>query len=290
MDRGKIKYLLELFGLVTLIFKLFIPARKLKILSIYFHDPSTKLFEKIVKYLIHKGYRFISLEEFNSIIDKKVLNEKVVVITIDDGFQNNKELLAIIRKYKVYVTIFVTTNAIETGNFWFELVGLGENRKKAYIIQETIRIKKLNAQAYYSEISNLKSKGVIGRSALTKEELLQMSAEAFVTIGSHTVSHISLPNKQIEIQKRELIESKKNLEQWTGEKVEYFSYPSGDYSEEQKELAKESGYKLCFTTDTTYIDLNGIDKYSIPRRCVNDDAGFFEAISKVCGIWYKIKK
>ena len=289
MNRRNLKYLFELFGFLTLLFKLFIPARKLKILSIYFHNPSPELFESIVKYLIVKGYGFISLDQFNVIIDKGKLNEKVAIITIDDGWQKNKELLEIIRKYKVYIAIFVTTSAIEEGNFWFEFVGLGNNnsinRK-----QEVIRIKKLYAEAYYSEISNLKSGTEIGRSALTREELILTSSEMCVTIGSHTVSHISLPNKQIEIQKRELIESKKKLEQWTGKKVEYFSYPSGDYSEEQKKLAKECGYKLCFTTETSYLELNRIDKYAIPRRCVNDDAGFYEAISKIYGIWYKIKK
>jgi peptidoglycan/xylan/chitin deacetylase (PgdA/CDA1 family) len=290
MNRRNIKYLIELFGLVLLMFKLFIPARKIKILSIYFHNPSPKLFESIIKHLVVKGYRFISLEQFNVIIDTKQLNEKVAVITIDDGWQNNIELLEIIRKYKVYITIFVTTSAIENGNFWFEFVGIGKDKNGSYRKQEVIRIKKLNAQEYYAEISNLKSQVEIGRSALTREELLQMSKEKYVTIGSHTVSHISLPNKQIDVQKDELIDSKDILEEWTGKTVEYFSYPGGDYSEEQKELAKECGYKLCLTTETSYIDLNRIDKYSVPRRCVNDDAGFFEAVSKIYGIWYKIKK
>lgn len=290
MNRRYIHYLRELFGLVLLLFKLFIPARKFKILSIYFHDPSPKLFESIIKYLNANGYRFISLKQFNDIIDKKKLNEKIAVITIDDGWQNNIKLLDVVRKYKVYITIFVTTSAIVDGNFWWEYVGIGKNHNKATIKREIIHLKNLNADAYYTEISNLKSGLIIDRSVLTQEELIQLSKDPLVTIGSHTVSHISLPNKSFEVQKNELLDSKNTLEMWTGQEIFYFSYPSGDYTEELKKLTKECGYKLCFTTETSNLDLNRADRYSIPRRCVNDNAGFFEALSKIYGIWYKIKK
>jgi hypothetical protein len=57
-----------------------------------------------------------------------------------------------------------------------------------------------------------------------------------------------------------------------------------------KKLAKECGYKFCFTAETSNLDLTRIDRNSITRRCVNNDAGFFEALSKIYGIWYKIKK
>jgi peptidoglycan/xylan/chitin deacetylase (PgdA/CDA1 family) len=92
------------------------------------------------------------------------------------------------------------------------------------------------------------------------------------------------------VQIRELADSKEILENWTGKQIQYLSYPGGDFTEDQLELAKECGYRLAFTTQTSYIDLNTIDRYSIPRRCVNEDAGFFEALSKIYGIWYKIKK
>jgi peptidoglycan/xylan/chitin deacetylase (PgdA/CDA1 family) len=115
-----------------------------------------------------------------------------------------------------------------------------------------------------------------------------MSSEPFVTIGSHSVSHISLPNISIEGQKKELSDSKKILEIWTERKVNYFAYPSGDYSDNLKSIAKECGYELCFTIDTPYIDIEKVDKLSIPRMCVNDDAGNYEALSKMYGIWYKV--
>lgn len=290
MNRRFIYYLKELVGLILLFFKVFIPLSQVKILSIYFHDPSPRLFEIIIQYLAAKGYKFISLDQFDTLIDKKNLNEKVAVITLDDGWQNNINLLEIIKKYKVHVTLFITTSAIEDGNFWFEYVRFEKSLNKSLYKRESMRIKKLNSDEYYAKIAALKSGIKITRSALTKEQLIQMSNENFITIGSHTISHISLTDKPKEVQLCELADSKEILEKWTGKQIQYLSYPSGDFTVEQQKLANESGYRLAFTTQTSYIDLNTIDRYAIPRRCVNEDAGFFEALSKIYGIWYKIKK
>jgi len=280
----------ESLGLVLFVLHIFIPNRKSKVLSIYFHNPSPKLFERVIKYLHDNSYRFISVDQFNEIIDNKLVNERSVVITIDDGWQKNLDLLEIVKKYKVYTTIFITTSAVEQGNFWWEFVEIGESLTKASMKREIIRIKKLDSKAFSLEILTLKSGAMIDRSALTKEELIQLSKGKFVTIGAHSVNHFSLPDKSYEIQKSELLDSKNTLEFLTGQRIVYFSYPGGDYNEELKKLSKECGYKLCFTTDISEIDLKRIDKYSIPRRCVNDDAGFFEALSKIHGIWYNIVK
>jgi peptidoglycan/xylan/chitin deacetylase (PgdA/CDA1 family) len=218
------------------------------------------------------------------------LNERIAIITIDDGWQKNLQLLEIVRKYKVFITIFVTTSAVDEGNFWWEYVGIRKKQNKTEKEREIIHIKNLDANNFYTEILNLRSGKSIDRSALTKEELIQLSRDPFVTIGSHTVTHISLPNKSFEVQKSELSDSKRVLEMWTGKKINFFSYPSGDHNKELKELVKVCGYKLCFTSEASNLELDRIDRYFIPRRCVNDDAGFFEALSKIYGIWYKIKK
>ena len=89
MNELKQNYIKELLGLILLLFKIFLPSNKLKILSLYFHNPSRALFEKIVKYLLRKDYRIISLNQFIEIINKKQLHEKIALITIDDGWKDN---------------------------------------------------------------------------------------------------------------------------------------------------------------------------------------------------------
>lgn len=288
---GRIIHILkESFGLVLLFVKLFIPDRKLQVLSIYFHNPSAKLFETIILHLCNQGYRIVALEEFDNLIQTRKLKEKIAIITLDDGWRNNLELLDIIKKYKVYITIFVTTSAVEQGNFWFEYVIKGKHQTNASVKREKIRLKKLNEINFDKEITFLKSRVTLQRSALTQDEVVQLSREPLVTIGSHSVRHTSLPYISIEAQRDELSESKKILEKWTGHNINYFAYPSGDYSDKLRVITQECGYNLCFTIDTSFINLEKVDKLLIPRMCVNDDAGLFEALSKMYGLWYKLLK
>jgi len=290
MNRIYIHNLRELLGLVLFLFKVFVPARKFKTLSIYFHDPPAKLFLSIIKFLYSNNYRIVSLKQFTDKIGEKQLNEKIATISLDDGWRNNMKLLEVIRKYKVPITIFITTSAIEQGNLWVEYVRKSKNQKKTSIKREKVRIKKLDENSFNAEINKLKSSKQLIRTILTKEELIQLSKEPLISIGSHTVNHLSLPNKSFEVQKKELLDSKNTLEIWTGQRIVYFSYPMGDYTEELKRLAEECGYELCFSTETYPVELNKIDRFSIPRRCVNDEAGLYEALSKIFGIWYKFKK
>lgn len=287
--KSKILYFVkESIGLVLFMIQVSFNFKGPRVLSVYFHNPSPHLFERIIKYLHKKSYRFISLNQLNEIIDSKTVHDKIAIITIDDGWQKNQNLLEISIRYKVYITIFITTSAIEDGNFWWEYVGMGTKLGKKSIKREIIRIKQLEAKAFFQEVFNLKSGGKIPRSALTREELIRLSKEEYITIGSHTVNHFSMFGRPSEVQKQELLTSKITLESLTNKAVDYFSYPGGDYDEGLKKLTEECGYVICFTTETNAININRIDKYSFPRRSVNDDAGFFEALSKIYGIWYKL--
>lgn len=284
------RFFKETLGLALFVLYKIITLRKPEVISIYFHNPPPSLFERIIKYLIARSYSFISLDKLSEIIDDRRITRKSAIITIDDGWENNILLLEIMRKYNVPSTIFITTAAIENGNFWWEYVGHGKKLNKASLKKEIIRIKRMDHDKFISEISKLKSGVKIKRSALTKDELLNLGREKLIILGSHTVNHLSLPGKPYEIQKKELLDSKSALELITGEKIDYLSYPSGDFDQETISLAKECGYKLCFTIDPVEFKLSEIDKFSVPRRCVNDDAGFFEALAKIYGIWYRFIK
>ena len=257
-----------------------------KILSVYFHNPSPEIFESAIRYMAGKSYSFLSVSSFEKILNNATTPDSpFAIITIDDGFRDNIGLLEVINRYGVPVTIFVTSSAIEEGNFWFEYVIASRDKPSAVLFDEIVRIKRMPAEDYYSRISELKRSRRLERSALTIEELVNISREEYITIGSHSVSHISLPGKSVEVQRKELTESKKILEYWTRKEVDYFSYPSGDFGEEQRRIVRECGYRLAFSTETKPIDIEKVDRFSIPKRCVNDDAGYFETLAKISGAW-----
>lgn len=72
------------------------------------------IFEKQLQYLIESGYRAVSLEDLILASEnKKVLPDKPIVITFDDGWENQYiYAFPLLSKYGLTATFFVFTNAI----------------------------------------------------------------------------------------------------------------------------------------------------------------------------------
>ena len=252
-----------------------------KFLSIYFHNPSQKLFEQIVIWLKRNDYRVIEINEcYDILANKKVLKEKVAYLSFDDGWNTNISLIPIIEKYKTPITIFVATAPIESGNYWWELADAsGEENKKA-------SMKKLEEKIFYKELELLKKKIKLKRSSITEEELIMFSKHPLVSIQSHTVNHPILINSSKEILDKELVESKKYLEEKTGKDIIAFSYPNGDFGKREVECVKNAGYKIAFTTKPDIINTTEVeDLLLVPRRAINTNGGMYENLAKILGIW-----
>lgn len=82
-------------------------------------------------------------------------------------------------------------------------------------------------------------------------ELREISASGLVTIGSHTKSHVWVPEISVNDERlhEELAVSKDILERALGKKVYYLCYPNGGFNDLAKDAAKEAGYKGAFTTN-----------------------------------------
>ncbi|MBD2464262.1 polysaccharide deacetylase family protein [Oscillatoria sp. FACHB-1407] len=88
-----------------------------------------------------------------------------------------------------------------------------------------------------------------GRSSLTWEQLREMAADPLVTIASHSLSHRRLdeiPDHQV---RREVVESKRILEEQLGIPINHFVYPEGNYSDRAKYWVQLAGYHSALTMD-----------------------------------------
>lgn len=97
---------------------------------------------------------------------------------------------------------------------------------------------------------------MIRKSALSWEEIKQLSEDPLVTIGAHTVSHPVLKNLPDEKCMREIFDCKSLIEEKTGIKVEHFAYPFGGHEHafsREYEFAEEAGYKTAVTTISANI-------------------------------------
>lgn len=256
------------------------------ILSIYFHNPSKELFGKILKWLIARNYRFISVNELNTLITQKKKVDKLVFISFDDGWQGNVELMGIIEKFKVPITIFVTTDALKEGNYWWEY-SLISGQKKYSGLNKVEEFKNLQENTFREKLTILKRHYTLKRSCITLEELKTIGRSEYVTIGSHTVTHPILIRCSPETQVTELMESKRLLGQMLNREVDFLAYPNGDYDEAVIKIARECGYTLGFTTNPGRIDVENVNPFVIPRNALYDNGGYYENISKILGIWQK---
>lgn len=102
---------------------------------------------------------------------------------------------------------------------------------------------------------------------LTFEQIKWLSFLGW-TIGSHGATHAYLGNLSEEEMRKEIINSKKELEEKLGFKIKYFSYPKGIYDKKMLEAVKKAGYKAAFTIDPHRITKK-TDLLVLPRTIID---------------------
>lgn len=153
---------------------------------------------------------------------------KVVIITFDDGYQN------VFRYARPILNDlgFTATNFIVT-----ELMG-GINRW-------------------------MLAKGSLKSPLMTAAEIRRWHAEGH-EIGSHTLSHVYLSQEPPQEQRRQLYQSKEQLEALLGHPVISFCYPFGDLDAPAIEAVKAAGYQCAVGTHKGLARADD-NLYALPR-------------------------
>ncbi len=116
------------------------------------------------------------------------------------------------------------------------------------------------------------SEGRSTHRALQADELVALGKGGLIDIGAHTVTHPLLAALPIEEQRKEIAESKRNLEEVTGVKVSHFAYPfggRGDFTEETQAMVEAAGFSNgC--ANYPGIVWSGRNRYRWPRNLVRD--------------------
>ena len=97
----------------------------------------------------------------------------------------------------------------------------------------------------------IKSEAILDKEALSEDELLDLAAHSFVTIGAHTHSHPKLSKLPLDDARREIAENKEWLEGVLDREVKHFAYPYGDggsCGEREFALAHQIGFRSAVTT------------------------------------------
>ena len=160
-------------------------------------------FEKQINIILELGYTPIT---FKHLVRQHSLPEKPVIITFDDGYNCiYHHVLPLLLKYHVKVVIFIVTNYIGKVNSW---EGISLQKKFRHLDRKEIR------------------------------ELHHFGCE----IASHGQNHLPLAYYNRERWKKEILNSKKILEDILGDQVISFSYPYGLFNQEIINFVQHAGY------------------------------------------------
>lgn len=262
--------------------------REGQITSLYFHNPSQKVFRRCVRWLLKHGYAFISTKELIDILEKKKTTAPGAVwISLDDGWKENlKNVIPVATAYQIPLTIFLPSGIIsDHGIFWFRFACLHRNKLPSpyrenpallRTIPETERRKVFEQMV--SEYEQLE------RHALNAEQVRELSRNPLITIGSHSVNHVHLPRCSDDELHQEIKESLSFLKSLTGKDIDCFAYPSGDYDQRCEAIFQQNGIRLAATTARSSIMLEN-HLYKIPRIGILDDLCHSEAICRITGVW-----
>ena len=208
-----------------------------------------------------------------------------LVITFDDGYKDNYDVvLPILKEMGIPAVFFVTTDYIN-GNeipWWDEIYLYGG--KEIYSLHKIKSASDKERLQMLEELRNTTS-GYYqqnDRLMMNWDEVRKL-ADAGMEIGSHTVSHPILRNiRDIKKVKFEIVESKKIIEKNIGRNVISFSYPVGRMSSADNdivEVVKNAGYEYAVIYEHGVNDKNGFDAFRMFRikTEVGDDFNRFKA-------------
>jgi peptidoglycan/xylan/chitin deacetylase (PgdA/CDA1 family) len=184
-----------------------------------------------MEFLHNTDYKVISLKELSiKISQKESFSPKSVVLTFDDGYEDNYlTAFPILKKYNFPATIFLVTARI--GN-------------KNYVNKRGINLPMLD----WNQIKEMHNSGLID-------------------FEPHTVNHPKLSKIKLAEAEREILESKELIEKELNKECNFFTYPYGDYDEKILDLVRKN-FKASLTISGGFVGL-GSDNNLLPRNSID---------------------
>ena len=204
------------------------------------------------------------------------LPERACCITFDDGYADNLHVAApILRKHGLSAAFFVATGFLDGGRMWNDTVveavrhcsaprlaldAYGEFTLDSPTARRDAIGKLLNQIKYLPVAERIEVTEHIAAQAgvdpdrhlmMTSDEVRRLRAEGML-IGAHTLTHPILAKLPPEEARREMLESRRFLQDLLGERIGLFAYPNGrpgvDYLPEHPRMAEDLGFDAAVST------------------------------------------
>jgi len=255
-------------------------------------DLCAEQFNEQIKFL-NKYFNIISLDQAMHLLKQKKLPPKSLVLTFDDGYQDNYTIAApILEKNNCTATFFIASQGVEQGYLWNDqieqsLKSTTKNILPKSIINEELSIKTETEKviAFNLLMNKLKflsneqrSKKIVKlsqelnvnqftKTMMNSKQILDLHNKGF-TIGAHTHSHTILSTETNENALTELSINKLYLEKVINSSVNFLAFPNGlygrDFNKKHCDITNEIGFKAAFSTNDGGAR-NTTDLFQVPR-------------------------
>jgi peptidoglycan/xylan/chitin deacetylase (PgdA/CDA1 family) len=218
-------------------------------------------FRRQMEQLLSRGYSAVTLGDLLSGMDARSPgNSKRVLITFDDGYQDNFEhAFPVLRDLGLPAVVFLVADFSRRTNWWDVPIGIPEAQ-------------------------------------LLHPDQIREMVEGGIEFGSHTLTHCSLPALAPDDLLRELAESRERISGITGAPVRAFSYPYSHVNERSKRAVQKAGYACAFAVNSGPLS-PGTDPWEIRRVNVTASAHGLLLDAKLRGMekvglwaWWKLRQ
>ncbi len=235
-----------------------------------YHFDRSALEQQVV--CLKKHFDMIRPEELHA--PRSSWSRKAVLLTFDDGFQNNaREAVPVLAKHGVPAIFFVCTGHLQSGRvLWFAYLSALEHafaapgfslRGEYYDMSPECRQQSMtklrnfllglrpHPQAMYRAIADelpllesFMSQDDVQEwcSCMTAEEMAELDAHELFSVEAHTSDHPFLTMCSPEEARRQVLDNKQVIERVCGKTVTAISYPSGDYNRSILMMCRDLGF------------------------------------------------
>jgi peptidoglycan/xylan/chitin deacetylase (PgdA/CDA1 family) len=167
------------------------------------------------------------------------LPPRLVALTFDDGYADNlSRAWPLLDRFELPATLFVATGFVGGSFPWDDA---GQTSRPA-------------------------------ARALTAAQIAGLAQQPLLEIGAHSVTHPFLARLSRHDQQAEVEQSKRYLEELTGQGANGFSYPNGSYSRETMNIVQQAGFNYACAS-ANGVPGRGAARFCLPRFWIPDCDG-----------------
>ena len=217
--------------------------------------------ERCLKESWSQGFRFIHADEIPKALNSR---ERLALMTLDDGYANNRLLLPMLNRLGVPALVFVTTDAMmRRQSYWWDVLAREALRAGLSVDQlsrQRLRIKSMKPldieQHFKTQFGQncYQPQGDHDR-PMTPEELKAFAGDPLIAIGSHTHHHALLSQLNLDEVESELQLCQNHLREITGCSPQTLAYPNGRWNTNDAHIAGKMGIQYAFTTERSISPL-----------------------------------